>query len=187
MATYSHDTIEHYKNTPGKWTDTSLHTEFKYIIEDYEIDVLELAEIGEELDIDSVAVDVTSDPNNSWIDVLDFKSWLRAQIIYGEELADCGAEYMDTNYPDWRDRVAAERLHMDNGFACVLGQYFGEYTKGIREIYHQRLENDNVLEGESDSTVPSGEWAKAHGFIDNGACYLALDLAWQKELRKGTI
>lgn len=108
-------------------------------------------------------------------DKKDFETWKSAQIEHAEELAIAGATYLDENYPGWRDSISAQNLDMASGSQCILGQFFGDYDEGIEQIWKRDFYN----EYDQDSDV-----ARDHGFLENGACYMALDLAWQKELLK---
>jgi len=108
--------------------------------------------------------------------IQDFKEWFAAQQKIAAYLAGLGAEYLDSYAPDWRDRVDEQRLTMSSGQSCILGQVFGDYEAGINQIYRARARDEEYVDITS--------FSKGHGFIDNGACYLALDYAWQDELLK---
>ena len=108
--------------------------------------------------------------------IADFKEWFAAQQKIAAYLASMGAKYLDDYMPDWRDRVNEEYLSMASGQSCILGQVFGDYEAGINQIYRAREEGAEY--------IPITDFSKEHGFIDNGACYLALDYAWQDELRR---
>lgn len=46
-----------------------------------------------------------------------------------------GIKFLDTYGPDdWRDSIAVKKLDMDSGLKCVLGQIYGDYTSGLREL-----------------------------------------------------
>lgn len=110
-------------------------------------------------------------------DEADYKAWKKAQLEHADELATAGATYLDENYPDWRDNVSAENLDMSSGSQCILGQFFGDYDRGINEIWQRDFSHTDEWDGES-------QIAHDLGFLANGACYQALDEAWVKELYK---
>lgn len=45
-----------------------------------------------------------------------------------------GAALLDTREPGWERRVDPARLHMADGYYCILGQLFGDYNVGIHAI-----------------------------------------------------
>jgi hypothetical protein len=47
---------------------------------------------------------------------------------------DRGIAALDRNKPDWRDHVDASTLDMGSPTRCVLGQVFGFYPTGKREL-----------------------------------------------------
>lgn len=49
-------------------------------------------------------------------------------------LADAVAR-LDAVVPDWRTRVDPDRLDMDDLRRCVIGQVFGDYGRGVDELY----------------------------------------------------
>jgi hypothetical protein len=105
----------------------------------------------------------------------DVDLWWEAQTTHADILVRCGKQYLDENFPDWRDQVNASRLDMSSGTQCILGQVFGEYDDGIRLIYQHEMEK---LGEEIDPIMGNSDWARNHGFIDNGATYQALDEVW---------
>ncbi len=158
--------IERFKNEEtkyGMYKHEYLSTLFEENIEDGEFDWENIYDDAEEHGLSKEEVDL----------------WWSTQQLHSNELAALGAEYLDKNYPHWRDEVDEERLKMASGYSCILGQMFGEYTTGIRAIYNEHAGE----EGAPPDNDTSGEWPRDHGFIDNGACYSALDIAWQRELR----
>lgn len=112
----------------------------------------------------------------------EFELWWDAQKKHADALADLGAEYLDRNYEGWRDSVNPDHLHMEDGYQCVLGQMFGDYGNGIRVIYNEHYNDED---GPNTGDAADGEWPKANGFLSNGACYQALDLAWNRVLHDG--
>lgn len=173
--------------------------EVKQVIEDYKTTYVDdyysyhdiFKNLADEQDYDDFDVDDTAmlercfdmrSISSEHID--DFRRWFDAQIKYAAFLASMGAEYLDAYMPDWRERVSENLLSMASGTNCILGQAFGDYDRGINQIYRDRLESGEEFEEGPDNDVSMTQFSRAHGFIDNGACYLALDYAWQDELRK---
>lgn len=170
------ETIERFKNTAyGPYTTVSMHDEFKgvadYMSYDENTDVNDDAQLRELFGFAGVDM----------VYVSEFREWYEAQLAYAAFLASMGAEYLDTHYSDWRDKVDEQRLSMASGTHCILGQVFGDYEDGIRRIFAERVESEG---DPGDWDVGKSSMAREFGFIDNGACYLALDYAWQDELRK---
>lgn len=108
-------------------------------------------------------------------DQKDFEVWKDAQIKHAEDLAAAGATYLDENYPGWRESISARNLDMASGSQCILGQFFGDYDTGIEEIWKRDFAHKYDYKADV---------ARDYGFLENGASYRALDLAWQKELLK---
>jgi hypothetical protein len=38
-----------------------------------------------------------------------------------------GAQFLDAIKPDWVDSIDLDRLHMESGRLCMIGQLFGDY------------------------------------------------------------
>jgi hypothetical protein len=57
-------------------------------------------------------------------------------ITYEEALlrAKRGAEFLDEKLYDWRERMNLADLDMGEECDCILGQYFGEYNSGRKEL-----------------------------------------------------
>lgn len=45
-----------------------------------------------------------------------------------------GAALLDEQRPGWRGRVAPDWLDIRSGSACVLGQLFGDYVRGLERL-----------------------------------------------------
>lgn len=46
----------------------------------------------------------------------------------------CGIRLMDDRVPDWRDRIDADDLDMENCYRCVFGHVFGQYVIGLERL-----------------------------------------------------
>ena len=57
-----------------------------------------------------------------------------------------GARLLDGRIPGWADLIDTERLQMDNGCDCVLGQLFSFYETGIEELFGDDIFGDKLLE-----------------------------------------
>jgi hypothetical protein len=44
---------------------------------------------------------------------------------------DRGAALLDARLPGWRDVIDASQLDLNSCQACVLGQLFGDYSRGL--------------------------------------------------------
>ncbi len=45
-----------------------------------------------------------------------------------------GVEFLDKVYPGWDSKIALGRLAMETCDKCILGQLYGDYYRGFREI-----------------------------------------------------
>lgn len=52
----------------------------------------------------------------------------RARVRSGVDLLDLRGP------PDWRSRIDPDRLNVDSGRDCVLGQVYGTYWSGLRYL-----------------------------------------------------
>ncbi len=48
---------------------------------------------------------------------------------------DCGAQFLDENVPDWFKRINVQFLDMCELDTCILGQLYGNYQNGTRELF----------------------------------------------------
>jgi hypothetical protein len=74
----------------------------------------------------------------------------------------------------WAKKIDPERLALESGSACILGQVFGDYIDGIDEL--------NLR----DSNGVSETMARQLGFCadrSHGIEYTGLDAEWKKLLR----
>jgi len=72
-----------------------------------------------------------------------------------------GANFLDSAYPGWFNKVVSHKICMNNGYACILGQLYGCYISGLG-----RLKRNNM-------------WAEEHGLDSFGD-----KLEWIKEINK---
>lgn len=72
-----------------------------------------------------------------------------------------GMEVLDFWYPDWEQAIDLSAFNMMDGTACVIGQRFGSYLDGVRELMRETGRD------EFDFTA----FAHNHGF--NDADYIA--------------
>jgi hypothetical protein len=52
-----------------------------------------------------------------------------------KEAAGKGAEFMDSYMPDWYKKIDLDDLDIDSCVDCILGQLFGNYETGIKEVW----------------------------------------------------
>lgn len=48
--------------------------------------------------------------------------------------ASKGATLLDERRPTWRGELADHRLSFDNRWDCILGQLFGDFHAGVKEL-----------------------------------------------------
>ncbi len=85
------------------------------------------------------------------------------------EVVQAGMELLDENVPGWECRIDPEVLDLASCQFCVLGQIYGEYTQGTRELH---LVKGNPYGFDT----PGGEGAEKY--------YSLLTRAWLRVLRK---
>lgn len=45
-----------------------------------------------------------------------------------------GAEFLDERAPGWEKKIKPDTLNLGSGCDCILGQVFGDYTKGWKKL-----------------------------------------------------
>lgn len=81
-----------------------------------------------------------------------------------------GAALLDEKVPGWWERIDLEQLQLSSCIRCVLGQLFGIYGQGIREL------------GDSIRLVAD---AIRHGlFVFDAADYEPLTAAWKQLIQQ---
>jgi len=88
------------------------------------------------------------------------------------ERVQAGADLLDGVTPGWRSRVNADTLDMDTSFDCVLGQLFGSYWDGTREL---RMDRD------IEQRAAYGFTANASSVVEDFTCD-DLTAEWRKQL-----
>lgn len=91
-----------------------------------------------------------------------------------------GVKALDAHDPTWREEVHPEQLAMRDVCGCVLGQWAGTFTAGLRELMA-----DEWAEGDYEA------WAAEHGFEvsaedpewDVAKEYAMLEEAWIEVLK----
>jgi hypothetical protein len=71
------------------------------------------------------------------------------------ERVRAGVELLDKSQPQWREKVNPVRLDMTLQGTCILGQVYGWYTEGLKQI---------GLLKRSYRDLESEQAAAAHGF-----------------------
>lgn len=101
----------------------------------------------------------------------------RGKFNFAERVR-AGAALLDARKPGWDSKIKADRLALEDGSACVLGQVYGDYSDGYRELF--ALE-ENSYNPEIEKT------SEALGFVLTGTAsrqYRRLTQAWKRFLSK---
>ena len=107
--------------------------------------------------------------------------WSREDIELIVERVNRGALVLDEEKPGWREKVVPDKLNMNNGSFCIIGQVYGEYDEYI-----------GVPFGMDDTPQDATYEAVDHGFMvgEDGAPWALLDLVWvtmlQERAERGT-
>ena len=51
-----------------------------------------------------------------------------------KERVQNGIRVLDETYPEWWKLIDPEQLNIDNEFYCVVGQIFGKYSTGMKQL-----------------------------------------------------
>lgn len=81
------------------------------------------------------------------------------------ERVRAGAALLDERRPQWREAIDIGRLDMECRRLCILGQLYGLYVHGVRD-----LNLVNIWEADS------------HGFLEMWGDMFSLQRAWIKEI-----
>ncbi len=89
-----------------------------------------------------------------------------------------GARFLDQAEPGWEGRINPQGLDMADGNVCIVGQVFGSFMQGSRDLYSRDTGQANA---EAWSTSVCA-WSQRHGFyinddVDYG--YHDLQQAWE--------
>ena len=68
---------------------------------------------------------------NTFDRLLKTEPTLAAQLV---ERVARGAKLLDESQPGWRERIRADELAMETCDQCVLGQLYGDYATGFKEM-----------------------------------------------------
>jgi hypothetical protein len=79
--------------------------------------------------------------------------WADYRLAISARASD-GAELLDRRIPGWERRVDPRSLHMTDMHRCVLGQVYGGYAEGVRELWPERWH------GMDGATI-----SHSHGFV----------------------
>jgi len=66
-----------------------------------------------------------------------------------QEPAERGAKLLDRACPDWHRRVYAPEIDVDSTYFCPLGQVYGDYFRGRRELRLSLYPNDPALSADA--------------------------------------
>lgn len=99
--------------------------------------------------------------------------------------AQKGAQLLDQIRPDWAREINLDTLNMIEGSYCVLGQLFGEFEDGMRQVMHACNVDYKPIGGADYSqeyVITKWGLAEEYGFhIDRG--YLVLQQQWVAEIQ----
>jgi hypothetical protein len=62
------------------------------------------------------------------------KKGIKSVTAMLEQRVQRGAQLLDEKVPDWRSKIDVERLDISDFRDCILGQLFGSYRTGLREM-----------------------------------------------------
>jgi hypothetical protein len=79
--------------------------------------------------------------------------WADYRLAISARASD-GAELLDRRIPGWERRVDPRSLHMTDMHRCVLGQVYGGYAEGVRELWPEYWHSMN-----------GATLSHSHGFI----------------------
>ena len=75
-----------------------------------------------------------------------------------QEQIKMGMDVLDKVQPEWVEDIDLERLDIGSDFSCVLGQLYGTYASGVRNILGLTIE-ECIVSGRP------REWSIEHGFF----------------------
>lgn len=80
-----------------------------------------------------------------------------------------GAKLLDEKKPGWADEINPDRLDLSSGLMCIVGQTFGEFSRGVADLGVE--DNDYKYGFDTDP-------------LDEDDSYADLDEAWLKQINK---
>lgn len=99
-----------------------------------------------------------------------------------------GAKLLDTQAPGWQYKVKITDLDMSNGDRCILGQTFGEFLKGERFLWPDKLlkssEDQDMLAERHGFLVADGIMGDDTPGVRYTEVYDRLGTLWADEVRK---
>lgn len=95
--------------------------------------------------------------------------------------AEAGARFLDEHDHGWADAIDLDRLKLEDGCGCILGQRYGSFDDGCRRLGLDPLYDSRPLS------------AARHGFVleddlylflleDPDDAYKVLDEAWREQI-----
>jgi hypothetical protein len=89
-----------------------------------------------------------------------------------------GARLLDQKCPNWHKKIKLDRLDMEWSESCVLGQVYGCYAVGLRNLnLHKKSWHNTYIRGQQ------------HGFTitpwttNTKICFQYLTSLWRQEIR----
>lgn len=80
---------------------------------------------------------------------------------------------LDKRHPGWHTKIDLERLDMEHGDTCLIGQLYGEFSKGARSLH---LTDERLRQFGFHATGPLR--------ILEVLAYELLNKAWTREIKK---
>ena len=78
-----------------------------------------------------------------------------------------GIQYLNQNYPNWLHKISVDKLIMNSGCRCIMGQLLGHFHTGTLDIGLDKMEELGFyLSG------------------DNAHHYMELTQEWKEEIKK---
>lgn len=97
------------------------------------------------------------------------------------EEVKAGMALLDEKAPGWRDKIHPQQLNMSFCFTCILGQVFGEYHHGLKQLGIAESDEVEVNEEIDEQAKQLGFQSKVRG--SNGwRDYDYLTQAWKEAL-----
>lgn len=93
-----------------------------------------------------------------------------------------GIKFLDENVPDWHDRVDVQKLDLGSCQECILGQLYGSFDDGYRELGLSTIESAELGLDSQPVSLPVADYHFFDGMISGE--YGLLTEAWKLALDK---
>lgn len=55
---------------------------------------------------------------------------------------EAGAKFLDVVKPGWKKKIDLKKLDLQNSFTCVIGEVYGNFFEGTKELQIERDRNN---------------------------------------------